>query len=339
MYLIDREIRTRWPDLLIECDNVACEAVCQENIQPCSIDMCLSNVFWEPLKGKTFDLRKSRLLELAPSRYWKKRVLRRHEWITLKPGHVILGRIAAKFTIPSDCAGRIIGRSSFARLGLAIHCTGEFMNPGYRGHMPLQLCNFGPNPIKLFPYIPICQMVLVKLSGVPDHVYGAQEVQSNYMDDDGGPSYWWRDKRIHALQEVLKNRSVDLYVQEILLRKIGVQQPEIVERFEKLVAGRPSNSNENAEVLLDEFVTVEERLRRQDNVILGLAKGAFALGIGTYATVLYSNVPFMVQFGFMVFAICSVFISVWALRSRKKEYFGKAEYDTATRARESLPGA
>src|SRR5205085_4347843 len=120
--------------------------------------------------------------------------------IVLKPSEMLLGRTYEIFTIPKDHAGKLEGRSSFARLGLAVHCSADFINPGYRGHMPLQLINFSRSSIRVFPLIPICQLILVRLSSTPTRVYGDRELSSKYMDDDGGPSYWWRDKRIKSLK-------------------------------------------------------------------------------------------------------------------------------------------
>ena len=218
MYLTDTEIRARLLELSFVCDNPQYPFVPDDQIQPCSVDLRLSNVFWEPSRRSTIDLRKSHLLELAPRRYWRKRVLKFGDHITLRPGRLLLARVYEMFAIPNDCAGRIEGRSSFARLGLSVHCTGDFLNPGYRGHMPLQLINFSPNPIRIFPYLPICQLMLIPLSSSPEKTYGAAELQSKYMDDDGGPSYWWRDKRIQNLHKLLAQRSVEDRIQHILRR-------------------------------------------------------------------------------------------------------------------------
>jgi deoxycytidine triphosphate deaminase len=66
MYLSDTDIRQRLAELDIECPDPAHPFQADEQIQPCSIDLRLSNVFWEPRRGATIDLRKSALLELQP---------------------------------------------------------------------------------------------------------------------------------------------------------------------------------------------------------------------------------------------------------------------------------
>lgn len=325
MYLSDNEIREKWDELNIECDSANCTIDCAEHIQPCSIDFCLSNVFWEPIKHKTIDLRKSSLLELAPRRYWRKRVLRSSEYITIKPGKLLLGRLAAKFTIPKDCAGKIVGRSSFARLGLGIHCTGEFINPGYRGHMPLELYNYSPNPIKIYPYIPICQVMLRKLSSTPSKFYGEEELHSKYMDDDGGPSYWWRDKRIRSLQDALSEKNIELFVQEKILGNIGVQEPDIIERFEELVERNPKISNENAELLLDEFTKSEDRLRIKDKIINGICRTVFPLGASASIGLVF--IPPFTNYHYILWGatIISLWPLIWAWKLAPKQYLGKQE--------------
>lgn len=64
-------------------------------------------------------------------------------------------------------SARIEGRSRVARLGLTVHCTGDYINPGFAGAMPLQIINHNFFPIVLYPYIGICQMILYELSEVP----------------------------------------------------------------------------------------------------------------------------------------------------------------------------
>ena len=309
----------------VECDNPYCTVDCSSYIQPCSVDFCLSNVFWEPVKHKTIDLRKSSLLELSPRRYWRKRVLRSTDYITLKPGKLLLGRLAAKFTVPKDCAGKIVGRSSFARLGLGIHCTGEFLNPGYRGHVPLELFNYSPNPIRIYPYIPICQVMLIKLCSIPSKLYGEEELHSKYMDDDGGPSYWWRDKRIRSLQDMLSERVLSLYIQEKILGKIGIQEPDIIERFEGLVERKKNINNENAESLLDEFANHEDLLRIKDRIILEASKVVFPLAAsGSLSLILMP--PFKIHHYILYTTCClSLWPMIWAWKEPPKQYLGKKE--------------
>ncbi len=62
--------------------------------------------------------------------------------------------------------------------------------------MPLQLYNAGEYPIVITPYLPLCQLMLIPLSGLPERSYGEPELESKYINDDGGPSLWWRDRLV-----------------------------------------------------------------------------------------------------------------------------------------------
>jgi deoxycytidine triphosphate deaminase len=101
---------------------------------------------WREIK---IDLGRSSIHELDPIRDWKRFEVNEGQFVTLKPGQTIMARVYERFRMPDDCAGKIEGRSSFARLGLAVHCTGDFINPGWEGYMPLQLSNVGPYPLRL----------------------------------------------------------------------------------------------------------------------------------------------------------------------------------------------
>lgn len=275
MYLIDREIRRRLDELQFESSNSSFPFKPDEQVQPCSVDLRLCHQFWKPIRGRRISLKRSKLMELSPRRYWKKVVLRDGGSIELKPGDMLLGRTCEEFSIPSDCAGKLEGRSSFARMGLAVHCAADFINPGYRGRMPLQLVNLGKHRIELVPYAPICQLMLIKLSGKPDREYGDKELFSKYMHDDGGPSYWWRDKRIRDLQQHMNERDLATGLQEEILTIIGPCEPELIERFERFVAKQSTGNISNARDVLESFASSETGSQRRDRILRFL--GSFAL--------------------------------------------------------------
>lgn len=322
MYLCDKDIKACLAQMAIESDDPNDPFDPQIQIQPSSVDLRLSNVFWEPTKGRSIDLRKRHLMELEPRRYWKKRTLQHDECITLKPGQLLLGRTSEEFSIPKNCAGKIEGRSSFARMGIGVHCTGDYINPGYRGRMPLELFNFGPNAIKVFPHIPICQLILIRLSSTPDRLYGVAELQSKYMNDDGGPSYWWRDKRIHKLQEVFQSKDIALTVQEDILKRIGIQEPEVIERFEKVVFRLPEPQKENAETLLDVFAQKEDALRKRDKCVHGLAVAFFPLLASAAAAAFLVSPYAAAHYVLWTITACSFWPFIVALREPSKEYLG-----------------
>ncbi|MDD5021939.1 MAG: dCTP deaminase [Endomicrobiaceae bacterium] len=278
MYLSDKDIKLKLDEMNITCESSDHPFVVKDQIQPSSIDLRLSNVFWEPLKKiGSIDLRKRKLLEIDPTRYWKKKIVYKGEYITLNPGKLLLCRTYEKFSMPKNCSGKIEGRSSFSRMGLGIHCTGDFINPGYRGHMPLQLFNYGPNPIKIFPYLPICQLILVQLSSMPSRFYGEEELQSKYMDDDGGPSFWWKDKRIKILHEIFRQSNVSIDMEERILSTLGSHDSTVLARFSNFFNDEktPKKHLENASTALDCFKIKEKKLERKSKRIHMFRKLAF----------------------------------------------------------------
>jgi len=80
------------------------------------------------------------------------------ESITISPGQFILGHSMEYLKLPPKIAGQVEGRSSFARLGLQIHMTASFIDPGFEGVLTFEIYNAGPNPIKLYPGLRIAQL-------------------------------------------------------------------------------------------------------------------------------------------------------------------------------------
>ena len=329
MYLSDTNIKEKLSELKIECSNPEEQFNTEEQIQPCSIDLKLDRVFWKPRKAGTIDLRKSKLFELSPRRYWKKIILSKGECITLQPGKLLLGRIYEKFTIPQDCAGKIEGRSSFARMGLGIHISGDFINPGYRGHMPLQLVNYGSNPIKIFPYVPICQLMLVRLSTKPQRVYGERELQSKYMDDDGGPSYWWRDKQIKKLQKKFTENDMALRVQEEILGEIGIREPEIIERFKKFVSKLKKDDLENVNTVLELFVKSEKKSEKKEKILRGLGYSIFPIFTSGSIGSIFIEPISIIHYVIWGLTIVSLPFFIYSITGETKEYLGEKDIKTS----------
>lgn len=264
MFLCDTNIKEKLPELRIEVDGPDYPFQPDQRIQPASIDLSLSNVFWKPkrryAKNRFFflDLRSGSINDISPRRYWRRNSLRDGETITLRPGDILLGRTHEEFSIPADCAGLIFGRSSFARIGLSISCVGLFLNPQYRGHMPLQLVNHGPFKIKIIPYLPICQLALVKLTGIPEKPYGHPDLQSKYMNDDGGPSYWWRDSRVRDVIAKMTRRDVSLDKVQRISKLISEKDLSIIDRLESFLLKAPIERL-SVEDILTKFSNSEKR--------------------------------------------------------------------------------
>jgi deoxycytidine triphosphate deaminase len=290
LYLADRDIRDLLPELAIRTEHPDHTFEEHEQIQPCSIDLRLSNVVWRRRRahwtrrllrrGPTVDLRKSHVQEIDPRREWRKVVLTDGESVTIRPGEVLMTRIYERFRIPDEYAGKIEGRSSYARIGLVIHCTGDFINPGWDGFMPLQLFNASPFPIKILPYLPICQLMIIQLSSSPERTYGDDALASKYVNDDGGPSYWWRDKRVKELHTRLGNANVPIGIQSEIVDLVRFEDAELLERFERFVGRTRIGQVDNADSVLDDFAKREGRRRWLDRATGFPFAVSFAFSLG-----------------------------------------------------------
>ena len=88
-------------------------------------------------------------------------------------------------TLPDDVAGRLEGKSSLGRLGLLTHSTAGFIDPGFSGHVTLELSNVATLPIKLWPGMKIGQLCLFRLSSPAEHPYGSAKYGSRYQGQRG----------------------------------------------------------------------------------------------------------------------------------------------------------
>jgi deoxycytidine triphosphate deaminase len=332
MYLADHEIRQLLPELRIEGPNERYPFEPNEQIQPCSIDLRVAHVFWKPsrrrrlwrrlLPGRTvtIDLRRSHVHDLDPRRDWKRRELGEGDTLTIKPGEVLMGRIYERLRIPAGCAGKVEGRSSFARLGLSVHCTGDFINPGWEGFMPLQLFNAGPYPVRVTPYLPLCQLMLIRLTSEPGRTYGDPELESKYVNDDGGPSLWWRDAQIRKLQERLGEVHATERLQKHVVDLVRFESPDVLERFQRYVHKQRVDEVENADDLLDDFARSESRRRWRDRAFIGSP----AVTLGGVIGSLF--VPFALWHVFVgALALASIGLSLSAIVRHDAGYLGTKE--------------
>ena len=103
----------------------------------------------------------------------------------LHPGEFVLGSTLEVVSIPDDLAARLEGKSSLGRLGLLTHSTAGFVDPGFSGHITLELSNVANLPITLWPGMKIGQLCLFQLSSPAEHPYGSAVYGSRYQDQRG----------------------------------------------------------------------------------------------------------------------------------------------------------
>jgi dCTP deaminase len=107
------------------------------------------------------------------------------EPFVLHPGEFVLGSTLEVVTLPDDLAARLEGKSSLGRLGLVTHSTAGFIDPGFSGHVTLELSNLANLPITLWPGMKIGQICVFRLSSPADHPYGSQKYGSRYQGQRG----------------------------------------------------------------------------------------------------------------------------------------------------------
>jgi dCTP deaminase len=103
----------------------------------------------------------------------------------LHPGEFALGSTYEIVTLPDDIAARLEGKSSLGRLGLLTHSTAGFIDPGFTGHLTLELSNVATLPIKLWPGMKIGQLCFFRLSSAALHPYGSARYGSRYQGQRG----------------------------------------------------------------------------------------------------------------------------------------------------------
>lgn len=176
MLLSDRDIRAE-----ITAGRVAVAPFAESMIQPSSVDVRLDRFF------RVFENHKYSVIDpsIEQSELTREVVVEPNEHFILHPGEFVLASTYEIITLPDDIAGRLEGKSSLGRLGLLTHSTAGFIDPGFSGHITLELSNVANLPVKLFPGMKIGQLCLIKLSSPAEHPYGSAVYASRYQGQRG----------------------------------------------------------------------------------------------------------------------------------------------------------
>jgi dCTP deaminase len=112
----------------------------------------------------------------------------------LHPGEFVLGSTLERVRLPDDLVARLEGKSSLGRLGLLIHSTAGFIDPGWNGHVTLELSNVANLPITIYHRMKIGQLSFVQLTEPAEVPYGSGELGSKYQGQRGPtPSRYWKN--------------------------------------------------------------------------------------------------------------------------------------------------
>ncbi len=176
MLLSDRDIRAD-----LEAGRIGLEPYAPELLQPSSIDVRLDRFF------RLFDNHKYPYIDPAEDQPELTRLIESKpgEPFILHPGEFVLGSTFELVTLPDDIAARLEGKSSLGRLGLLTHSTAGFIDPGFSGHVTLELSNVATLPIKLWPGMKIGQLCFFQLSSPSERPYGSAEYSSRYQGQRG----------------------------------------------------------------------------------------------------------------------------------------------------------
>jgi dCTP deaminase len=112
----------------------------------------------------------------------------------LHPGEFVLGSTLERIRLPNDLVARLEGKSSLGRLGLLIHSTAGFIDPGWDGHVTLELSNVANLPITIYFGMKIGQISFVQMTEPAETPYGAGSLGSKYQGQQGPtPSRYWKN--------------------------------------------------------------------------------------------------------------------------------------------------
>jgi len=170
-------------DILAEIDakRISVEPYDESMIQPSSIDFRLDRYF------RVFENHRYPHIDPAADQSDLTRVVEAdgEEPFILHPGEFVLGSTYEVVSLPDDVAARVEGKSSLGRLGLLTHATAGFVDPGFSGHVTLELANVATLPIKLYPGMKIGQLCFFRLSSPAEHPYGSEKYGSRYQGQRG----------------------------------------------------------------------------------------------------------------------------------------------------------
>jgi len=174
--LSDRDIRAE-----LDAKRLGLEPFDPAMVQPSSVDVRLDRYF------RLFDNHKSPFIDPAEDQPELTRLIEVEpdEPFILHPGEFALGSTFERVSLPDDVAARLEGKSSLGRLGLLTHSTAGFIDPGFSGHVTLELSNVATLPIKLWPGMKIGQVCYFRLTSPAENPYGSGPYGNRYQGQRG----------------------------------------------------------------------------------------------------------------------------------------------------------
>lgn len=164
----------------ISTGGIGIDPYCSDNMQPASYDLCLDSNFLIPNSNEYVEID---MADVKPGHMTRIRA-DVEEGITIGPSEFILASTLETVTIGDNFVGRIEGKSSIGRLGLLVHVTAGFIDPGFSGQVTLEMFNAAPWDLVLYPGQQIAQIAFQRLEKTPSKLYGQRD---NKYQNSRGP--------------------------------------------------------------------------------------------------------------------------------------------------------
>lgn len=174
MILSDKSIKEK-----LQSEEISIEPFSNEFLQPASYDLHLDTniLLFNTEKHELIDVKKP-IDDLMI-----KITINEKEGFLLKPNQFILANVVEITGVDSRHVGRLEGKSSLARMGLIIHATAGFLDPGNKLRLTLEMVNLSPLPIRIYPGMKIAQLAFEELDKNCERPYGSIELNSKYKGD------------------------------------------------------------------------------------------------------------------------------------------------------------
>jgi dCTP deaminase len=187
MILSDRSIREE-----LAAGRIVIDPLDEAAIQPSSVDLHVDRYFrvFRSHTARVIDVKKNQesLTELVE--------VGGDEPLILHPGEFVLGSTLERVALADDLVGRLEGKSGLGRLGLLIHSTAGFVDPGFDGYLTLELSNVASLPITVYPGMKIGQVSFLRMTSPAERPYGSASLGSKYQNQRGPtPSRYFENFR------------------------------------------------------------------------------------------------------------------------------------------------
>lgn len=277
----------------------------EKQLNPCSIDLQIAEAGFLCTRRTSVDPQSIEHISNATS-LWRELRLKPSKnqqsyYFKLHPGQTVLTHTKERIRIPDDCAAKIEIKSTYARLSLSI-TSGDFCNPGYDGHFPLEITNFGKHTVIIHAGETMAQLMLVPLSGPILVDYSQKATYKNSKGyDDGTPYTFWRERSIKSLRKESGTEPIiELYYR--VLGNINTDNTSDITGFRERFTDTfltfcqkrvhklrfQSGGSPDLKKIAHAYINHEKNLKR----LFGIKTGSAVLtSIGFIITILFSSNP------------------------------------------------